>query len=245
MGTRTNTSLGGFPGVAEIGPLDILLRGTTYAKTAPVDLKEIIDATTEAGAQLFVQDSKGRIIAQTNKFYLNALNIGSREKTQLLETFGSSSVSFFGESARVYNFQGSAVDYAGSGNTADYYHQSSLIKMYHDVLRGSLLVERKQQAILMVANHTIFGYPLNFQVAYNAQADKIATFTMSWLVTDHTLTLPGVVEEGDLENLYKTGTTSKTVENLNKVIEGIQNLLYFEEYPTSHTTKFGLLQDYT
>jgi len=172
---QTNTNTNGFP---DEPLLDLLLTNQMLfsEKSAPTDLKEQINAQTEAGAQLFVQNNTGDIIAQTNKFFLGAFSFSMKERTQLLETFNASSIAFFGENARIYNFAGTAVDYAGS--RAPRYYQSSLIKMYNDMLRGTLLVERKQVAIMMIANHTIYGYPLTFGSTYDASRDKVASFTM-------------------------------------------------------------------
>ena len=74
-------------------------------------LREVINDEVEAGAQLFIQNKiTGSIKAQTAKFYLTAMSIPASEKTQLLETFGNSVVSFFGQNAKVYNFGGTCVD---------------------------------------------------------------------------------------------------------------------------------------
>jgi len=154
----------------------------TLLKEAPITLAEVINKETESGAQLFVQNkTSGAIKAQTAKFFLTTMQIPASEKTQLLETFGSSVVSFFGAAAKVYNFGGTCVDWASSIDNVSgkYFHQSSLIKLYNDLMRGTRLVEYGNIAILKILNHTIYGYPLNLQVQYQAQLDKMANFTMS------------------------------------------------------------------
>jgi len=213
-------------------------------KSAPTDLKESINSTTDAGAQLFVQNEYGAIIAQTDKFFLSGFSFGMKERTQLLETFSAPSISFFGENARIYNFAGSAVDYAGS--RAHRFYQSSLIKMYDDVLRGTLLAERGHIAILTILNHTIFGYPLAFQSSYDARRDKLASFTMNWLVTEHTLTLPGVVEEEQLIQSYRNRvdlTTEETrhLSSLSGVIQSLTKFFYFKYWAEGFGSSFNFL----
>lgn len=171
------TNVDNFPSESTIDPVNAFTYKRPLSKTAPLDLKEHINATTDAGAQLYVQTIDGAVVAQTNKFFLNAFSFGMKERTQLMETFSAPSIAFFGESVRIYNFAGTAVDYAGSNGPR--FYQSSLIKMYNDMLRGTLLVERNQIAIITVLNHTIYGYPIAFQSNYSAQNDKMATFSMS------------------------------------------------------------------
>ena len=249
-GGATNITPADFLNPVVMEPALFLLtaEGIPESKEGPSDLAEIINAETEAGARLFVQNTRtNEMKAQTSKFYLTSVQMSYSEKTQLLETFGASVVSFFGEKARVYNFAGTALDYASSdpNNRGKYFHQSSLIKLYNSQLRGSLLVERGDIAILKIANHTISGYPLNFQVQYSAQMDKMANFAMSWLVTEHTLDLAGVVSEDDLDTMNVYGQTfseqtQKQLFNTNAIIEPLTSLLNFEEYddPLYNPIKF-------
>mgnify|MGYP001196171518 CR=1 FL=1 len=46
--------------------------------------------------------------------------LGLKEKAQILETFGSSNLSFFGQSTRVYNFAGAALDWNSQGGSKEY-----------------------------------------------------------------------------------------------------------------------------
>ena len=66
-------------------------------------------------------------------------------------------------------------------------HLSSLIKLYNEHMRGTELVKNNSIAMLKCLNHTVKGYPLNFNSGYNAQLDKEGMFAMSWAVIDHSL----------------------------------------------------------
>jgi hypothetical protein len=215
----------------------MLASGSLSAKAEPMDLAEKINGT-EAGATIIVQNNEsGNIKAQTNKFFLSGFSVASQERAQILETFGVSALSFFGEKAKIYNLQGTAVDYAGQSNPSQYYHQSSIIKMYDEMMRGTKLVENDNIAVLSVHNHTIYGYPLNLSVSYNASFQKTATFAMSWFVTKHLLTLPGVVNDTELRTLYSAidmsrldSQTAEYIANIDFAIEAINGFLNFKNY---------------
>lgn len=154
-------------------------------KPSPDSLAEYLNSSENAtGATIVITDkgSAGNIYQITNKFYLTGLQMSFKEKAQLLETFDSSFVSFFGDGVKVYNFQGQNVDYPSEGieaAAARSMQQSSLMKLYKDHLRGSVLASKNQIASLRVLNHTIYGYPLNLNTSYSSSADKMATFAMS------------------------------------------------------------------
>ena len=105
-------------------------------------------------------------------------------------------------------------------------------------MRGTRLVENGNIAILKILNHTVYGYPLNLQVQYQAQLDKMANFTMSWLVSEHTLDMHGIVTEDDLTAMHTFGTTMRVdikvrLEQLNNVINPLFSLLEFNSYTDS------------
>jgi len=150
-------------------------------KESPTHLAESINSEEQGiGAHIYVKGGH-KILYQTNKFTLQAFSFNLQERSQILNTFGASSVSFFGDSARVYNFSGAAVDYRStrSEREHEYFHGSSLIKMYNDVIRGTQLVKNNQIAYIVIGNHQVEGYPLSFNSTYSSNADKIVTFNMS------------------------------------------------------------------
>jgi hypothetical protein len=134
-----------------------------------------------AGATIMVVDEErnGVVTQITNRFFLSGFQMNYREKAQLVETFGASTVSFFGDTIKVYQFSGTAVDYPSQNDPASSMHQTSLLRLYDQHLRGTKLLQNKRIAVIKIFNHTVYGYPLSFNTTYNSGRDKVATFNMS------------------------------------------------------------------
>jgi hypothetical protein len=196
--------------------LNAMLDPGKYEKATPTGLEEEIKELGNVGAFLFVkQDSGDLIYKMTNQFYLQAMEVSSKERAQISNTFGASSVFLFGESAKIYSFSGTAVDYGSQNIQGEYFQGSALLDLYNKELRGTQLVDNKRIAVLKVLNHTIWGYPLNFTYRKVAHKEKTIEFGMSWVIVDHTLTASSVVVNDDLEYnssvekyLSKLGETS-------------------------------------
>lgn len=180
-------------------------------KPSPDNLREEINTTTsKTGATIAIVSTnprtRGALSHMTNKFYLSNMQVPYQEKAQVLETFGASAVSFLGQRATVYSFSGLAIDWPSGGDFPYTTMQgSSLIKLYQEHLRGTRLVKTDRIAVMRVMNHLIYGYPLSLQTGINAGSDKTQSFSMSWVVTDHSLAMPGVFNEEDLEKNYLPG----------------------------------------
>lgn len=98
--------------LTELQSAGALVRGMkNIEKSQPMHLSNQIQGAGNTGAVLYIQDiGKKKITHLTNKFYLQALDISRRERVQILETFGTPVASFFGETAKIYNFSGVALD---------------------------------------------------------------------------------------------------------------------------------------
>ncbi|HNW88106.1 MAG TPA: hypothetical protein PKN48_00455 [Bacteroidales bacterium] len=223
-------------------------------KKVPDNLHALLSDRERVGAVLYVIErhtpsNTWHIKYKTNKFFLTGLSMGLKEKVQIMETFGSAVVSFFGNSVKIYEFSGVTVEapsvksmnetnfaksakagsyvntaVAGideqqdnpneqtisSSNSSAAFWQSSLIHMYEHVLRGTQLVKNNSVALLTVGTHYIYGYPLNLMSVYNAQADKMATFTMSWIVLDHVMAYDDI-EPNDFAKNYAPVETTEDV----------------------------------
>ena len=216
------------------------LNAELTSKESPDDLAEYVNsASQKVGASIYVLEPNSRVRYVTNKFYLSNLGIDLKERVQLLESFESSHVSFFEEAVRVYNFGGVALDYESSDPQAThkYFHQSSLIKMYSDVLRGTKLIERDCVAVLKVKNHLIYGYPFRFNTSYDARVDKVAQFSMQMVVVDHKLENPitpaggggSIVTERKLKQMYTRNINDSEsgpyIEEINGLLDPINDLL--------------------
>jgi len=205
---------------------DTSLLTSLKPKANPDSLAEIISSSDNGiGAFIYVKsiiDSK--ITNITNNFYLTGLSINFKERVQLLENFKSANVSFFGDSAKVYQLQGVAVDFSSTdlNDPGQYYHQSGLIDMYNNVLRGSKLIENNSIAILKVLNHSIEGYPINFHAEYSSATDKMAQFSMAWVVIKHDLLLDKVLTDTRLKSFYNKNTTDNII-FIDGIISKIEN----------------------
>jgi len=207
-------------------------------KEAPHLLQEEVKGT-DVGAALHILDINGDAIRSTNKFFLQGFSFNTREKTQVVETFEGSSLSFFGEAVKMYSFQGVAVDHGASGivggaSGASGFHLSALVKLYNDEMRATKLVNNNNIAVMTIMNHTIKGYPVNFSTGYSSAQDKIGTFSMQWVVTDHSLSLQGVVTEGNLEELTKPLANSEAlqlaIKEMDEVLTSINNVIMLKNY---------------
>ncbi len=167
-------------------------------KAQPYFLANQLTGAGNSGAVLYLQHIGLRKITHlTNKFYLQALDITRRERVQILETFGAPVASFFGESAKVYNFSGVALDAdttRGGERKGEYFHGTSLLYLYDNFMRGTKLIENNSVAIMQVNNHSIYGYPLQFSYRALSELDKAIQFSFSMFVKDHVYALPGAID---------------------------------------------------
>lgn len=224
------------------GPLTIdkygeIIKPFIRTKTSPDSLANEINTKANTEAVVMILDKSGVIKYITNKFFLSAMSMSMREKIQLMETFGAANISFFGETARVYVFQANSIDSSSSESGVSrgkYYYQSSILKMYNEVLRGTKLIEQDRIAVMKVSNHLIYGYPLNLKVDYSASQDPITAFTLQFVVSEHSLELPGVVSENYLEDMYSISAhinneaISNYLRNIKNLLEKIDNVLLTE-----------------
>lgn len=151
-------------------------------KQAPDDLMEYINhSDIPAGATIMIidEDRNGILHQITNRFFLTGFNSNYQEKAQLVETFGASTVSFFGDTAKIYQFSGQAVDYPSTSGPATSMQHTALTKLYDEHLRGTKLLKNKRIAVIKIFNHTVYGYPMRFGSAYGGQQDKLANFNMT------------------------------------------------------------------
>ena len=206
QGSQNNNSLQStLAGPLTINKYNEIIKPFIQTKTAPDNLANEIRTKANTEAVIMILDNSGIIKHITNKFYLQSMQMSMREKFQLMETFGAANLSFFGEAARVYIFNAATVDAPSQDigiSQGKYYYQSSILKMYNNVLRGSQLIKDDKIAVLKANNHLIYGYPLNLQVAYDAGRQPVTNFVLQFVVSEHSLELPGVVSEKYLEKMY-------------------------------------------
>lgn len=225
---------------APIKPLaynEILANNKLKLKVSPEDLANDINGTEEGtGASIFIINDKYRIQYATNNFYLITFSFSLKERAQVVNSFSLPILSFFDESVKIYSFQCVAVDAATTDNvdTHKNFKYSSILQLYNDQLRATALVKNNNIGVLKIANHTIYGYPLNLNTSYDSNQDKIAGFNMNWAVAKHDLSLPGVVESSNLSAMTKPNSVSDSTSSVLLVGD------YLSTYITNIQISIGL-----
>lgn len=153
-------------------------------KKAPENLSEYIKhSTLPAGCTILIvkEDDPHLVDKVNNRFFIQSFQMAYREKSQLVETFGPTFVSFFGQGAKIYEIMGQAIEYPSEGESLPHISMqaTSLNFMYHEYLRATQLIKNKQIGVLKIFNHTIYGYPIRFNIQQNGAVDKLASFSMS------------------------------------------------------------------
>jgi len=147
------------------------------------DLSGSVLASTQAGSVLFILDNKSKVTRFYDGLYVTSISYSFKEKAQLVETFKVPNISFFGETARIYNISGlclSHPSYTDDGKIdLSTMHQSILTELYHTVMRGTQLVKSKSVAVLRIFNHMIKGYPLSLNISESSSLDKLTQFSMT------------------------------------------------------------------
>jgi len=85
-------------------------------KKAPENLVSLLSEKEKVGAIIFVIEKHSTtkswfVKYRTNKFFLTGMNLNFREKVQVMETFGTSVVSFFDDAVKMYDFSGLAIEW--------------------------------------------------------------------------------------------------------------------------------------
>jgi len=185
-------------------------------KEGPKDLMyQVNESHVPSGGSIMIMSKKdkGDIKKITNNLYITNLNMSYQEKAQLLETFGASSVSFFGDSIKVYQISGQALDYPSGGDDPHRtMHMGALNLLYNNHLRATKLIQDGNIGVVKIFNHLIYGYALSLKTSYSSSTDKLGSFSFSWLVVKHTQNLPGLFSEKDLEDLSNTTSLAQTEE---------------------------------
>jgi len=178
----------------------------------------------------------GEPTAISNKFFLQSIGEAQQEKSQILETFGEPLVLFFGERTRVYTLRGTFLDAkrvesAGLQDSVVYNWAAGFRKFYDERLRGTVLAEKNEIAILTVNDQVYMGYPTSLTINTDSRNPFTSSFTMSWVVISQRVLPPlQVVGAGEidadadafierLENLYSvdshfSGAMSERLEEL-------------------------------
>ncbi len=141
--------------------------------------KGLDEALNVADAQIELRDDKksGPNSAAWTDWILQSVQENRVEKTQIVETFGSSYLYAFGERPRSLVFNGLLL------NTADYNWRSIFWENWDNYFRATRLVELNARMYISWDDIVVEGYPINAVAAQTADSPNAMTFSFNFYVT--------------------------------------------------------------
>jgi hypothetical protein len=93
--------------------------------------------------------------------------------------------------------------------------------LYEDFMRGTKLVDTASIAILNVANHSVYGYPIQFTYRRLGDMPHAIQFSLSMFVKEHLWEILDVVDRTKLhQNIYMNESNHPNVVRLKALKEG-------------------------
>jgi len=126
-----------------------------------------------------VINSKETIINQYTRFFLQSVSEGSTERYQIVETFNSHYVFFFGKRPSIYTYSGILLN--------DEYHRwaNDFMFFYENFFRGTKAVELGAQAVMSVDGRVAIGFILGVQMQQFSEVHQGMPFSFTMVITDH------------------------------------------------------------
>jgi hypothetical protein len=121
------------------------------------------------------------LVPRFTKFFLQSVQEGHTERSQIVETFGEFYVFFYGERPPVYTFTGTLMNTKAANWYGDFQYY------YEKFLRGTKAVEEQAVIRLTYQGRQIEGFILNAQSNTNAELQNGASISFQVLVTDRLL----------------------------------------------------------
>lgn len=197
----------------------------------------------EEPAVIMVMNAKTAMVQYvTNKFFLQSIQQPKMERFQIIETFRESKLFFFGERTKVYTFAGTLFEADNSEALTEeqntdtsqlattveanlrtmYRWSSSLQDLYNKYLRGTKLAENDNIAVLYLSGFMFYGYPLQLQIARDANNNNLVQFQMTWAILREDNLDVGVESEEALYSLNQMGATTKDIAELKKLRAAVE-----------------------
>jgi hypothetical protein len=176
-----------------VTPADFYRRGKPQAtegntRSTEYDMlpRLISDAGEEAPASIRVVGRKTEksvtkdvdLIPPFTKFFLESVQEGSSERSQIVETFGDFYVFFFGERPPVYTFTGTLI------NADDINWAEDFAFYYESFLRGTKCVEVNARLIMTYGFRQIEAFMMSMNTSTNANMEKGVAVSFQVLVID-------------------------------------------------------------
>jgi hypothetical protein len=164
----------------------IVLKDDTFATIQVVarngaTMETLIDAGARRGDGKTAVQYGNRTATDTyTNFFLQSVSENREEKQQIMETFGDPYIFFFGQRARVMQFQGVLL------NTWDFNWEAEWWDNYENYLRGTRCVENDARLYLQYDNVMIGGYIIGCASQKQAEQRNFTTFSFTMFITDYT-----------------------------------------------------------
>jgi hypothetical protein len=164
----------------------IVLKDDTFATIQVVarngaTMATLIDAGARKGDGKTTVQYGDRTTTDTyTNFFLQSVSENREEKQQIMETFGDPYIFFFGQRARVMQFQGVLL------NTWDFNWEAEWWDNYENYLRGTRCVENDARLYLQYDNVMIGGYIIGCASQKQAEQRNFTTFSFTMFITDYT-----------------------------------------------------------
>lgn len=166
---------------------------------------------------LVTNQETGRVVAATNKFMLTQWQETRIEKVQIMETFDSSTLSWFDEKTKTYSFGGFLLEAEKNQTLAEleegdesyvYLWAQSFRSLWNEKLRGTILVKEGNIATLTVMNNVLIGYPFALNITTTADNPNMTQFGFQFICTKH------IQLNKKIKDLYDPARYSTTAQKL-------------------------------
>jgi hypothetical protein len=120
------------------------------------------------------------IISMYSRFILQGVSEAEQEKYQVVETFTSYYIFFFGKRPPIYRYSGTLL------SDPNYRWNNDFKYVYENFFRGTSATEFSAEVIMSYDGRVITGFPVSLVMNQEAANDKGMPFTMDLLVVSHT-----------------------------------------------------------
>jgi hypothetical protein len=198
-----NVNIPGRPGNSPTSAIQTMRATAKISVMEGMEMKEGPAYIMTVGYNSSTSELMGNVTYLSDKFFLQVLNEVHQERAQIIETFSSPTILFFGERIKVYNMVGTFLDAKMGQNEIDYNWAAAFRLFYEDHLRGTQLAEHNQIAILVANDHAYWGYPTSLNISMDSRNPYLATFNMSWIVIKQDFLPPTGQSGADNKEFFK------------------------------------------
>lgn len=204
---------------SSLGPVRRPLRGIQIKE----DTYAVIRVQTATGVEIpLINSSSSQEVngigrsGMTANFILQQIQELRAEKHQIVETFGSDFIFFFGDRPQFLQIQGILL------NSADFDWKNEFWKNYDEYLRGTKLVENNARLYLYFDDVVVEGYMIQAASTYTSDSPYHLPFSFQLFVTNYAIlsTAGSVVFQASSEHQIPApaeGATEEARQNANSL----------------------------